>query len=162
MDRHSSKIIESRQVSSVDDLESYPLIDALALWRDIKGDRTFPSRNEFDPMTLRDHLGRIILIGVETDPQRFFFRLIGTYITEVLSRDMTGRYLDDVYEPRVLSILTEPLKAAIDQHEPVRSTGSMFHVRKGDILLETVDLPLSDNDRDVNRILRVVNFDGYQ
>ena len=58
--------------------------------------RTMPARADMEPKGFKRHLGFVSLIDVEPEPRRFRFRLVGTRLRDIYSRELTGRYLDEL------------------------------------------------------------------
>lgn len=63
-------------------------------WNSLRGDRPFPRRDEIDPSAFKKILPHIMLTGIEYDPFRVLYRLVGTEIVRFAKFDFTGRYLD--------------------------------------------------------------------
>jgi hypothetical protein len=79
--------------------DSDPRIERLlAYWRSIRPapDR-LPGRRNFEPTDLPDLLRWLWLVDVEHTPLRFRCRLFGTGHRDVLGRDFTGHWLDEVF-----------------------------------------------------------------
>jgi hypothetical protein len=66
------------RTASAADPELGDLSGLLQLWEDRRKDRPLPARADFDPMDLRQFLGRIVLFDVLQNSRRFRFRLVGT------------------------------------------------------------------------------------
>jgi hypothetical protein len=71
-----------------------------------------PSRQDIEPLDLREALGFISLIEIHRDPLRFFFRLDGTKQVELFQIDCTGRYLDECFGEDHLSIAQKSYQTA--------------------------------------------------
>ena len=127
-------------------------------WQTKRGSRRMPRRNDIDPIELRAQLGNIVLIDVEHDPLRLRYRLIGTKITEVMSRDSTGKYYDEIYPPDLLGNIYESFQWIIDNKAPLRTHGEAFYPDKNFYLYETLNLPLSEDDSTVNMVLGGLMF----
>lgn len=115
--------------------------------------RPMPRRSDIDPTEIPALLPHIALIGVEEEPQRLFFRLIGTHITNALDRDNTGRYFDEAYDAPILGDLLQLYGIVLKSKSPVRHFGKALHSDKKHRDYESVHLPLSDDGRTVNIIL---------
>jgi len=134
---------------------SSPLLtDLLRLWHDARGDRTMPARKDMDPLRLGPALlPHIMLIDVEHEPQpRFRWRLIGTHITTVLDRDMTGRYWDEIYQGKDLATLRLRADWVLQHRAPLRALGHATSHGQDFENLEALHLPLSDDDTTINMI----------
>lgn len=77
-------------------IESPFLRELHAYWLSRRGDRAFPGRADFEPLSVPAVLPHLILIAVERGPAtRFRVRLSGTFVDSVFGRAGTGRYLDE-------------------------------------------------------------------
>lgn len=134
---------------------SSPLLtDLLRLWHDARGGRAMPARKDMDPIKLGPALlPHIMLIDVEHEPQpRFRWRLIGTHITTVLDRDMTGRYWDEIYQGKDLATLRLRADWVLQHRAPLRALGHATSHGRDFENLEALHLPLSDDDTTINMI----------
>ena len=71
--------------------DSDRISDLFRVWDEIRGDRTMPSRRDFNPMAVPALLPYIFMDDVFRDPIRFRFRLVGTEIVRGIGFDPTGR-----------------------------------------------------------------------
>ena len=60
-----------------------------------------PARADIDPVDIHDMLPGIMIIDVVEDEgrRRFRFRLFGTSHVEFNQRDLTGKFIDEVFTP---------------------------------------------------------------
>ena len=70
----------------------------LAYWQSIRPapDR-LPGRQHVEPSDLAELLRWVWLVDVQREPPRFRYRLIGTGHRQVMGKDFTGRWIDDVF-----------------------------------------------------------------
>lgn len=139
--------------------EASPLHDMLALWQSKCRDDKLPGRNDFEVSELRSQLGWIVLIDVEHDPQRFRYRLIGSKITGLAGRDVTGQYFDQLYEADVASAATQSYRRIVQTRRPTRVLASLYHADRGHLTFEAIDLPLSSDGLTVDMIMVRSVFD---
>ncbi len=148
-------------VISVEDLdpglncESPVLVDLLQFWHEVKGKRPMPARVDMDPLKMGAKLlPHILLIDVEHEPEvRYRWRLIGTHITTVLNRDMTGAYWDEIYDGKSLATLRLRADWVLQHRKPVRATGHATSQGREFETLEALHLPLSNDGTKVNMII---------
>jgi hypothetical protein len=138
--------------------DSLELKEMLALWEKRRGDRPVPARSDFDSVDLIRFGGRILLIDVEYAPRRYRFRLIGTFAVEMLKRDMTGRYLDELYPGEQYRELVKSLEYCIDKKRPMRTQTRMVYADREHILAEVLDMPLSSDGETVDMIWKAVDY----
>lgn len=122
-------------------------------WKSKLAGRPMPRRSDIDPTEIPALLPHISLIGVEEEPLRLFFRLIGTHITDSLGRNYTGLYFDEAYDEPMLGDLLRLYSIVLKSKAPVRHFGKALHSDKKHRDYESVHLPLSDDGRTVNIIL---------
>ena len=134
------------------------LSNALELWHQKCAGRDLPSRRDFAIEDLGPFLGSIALIDVEQEPLRFRYRLIGTGITEMLGRDSTGKYIDQVYDKDFYPKAVGSYTYVLDHRRPVRAFGNMIHAHKGHIGFVALDAPLSTDGRVIDMIIKFVSF----
>lgn len=132
-------------------------------WNEARGDRAMPARGDLDPLRMpRALLPHILLIDLEAGPtQRFRWRLIGTHVTQIVGRDATGQYWDEIYEPRVLRTLSSGPRWAMENRQPVRSLGTAPIDDRSYLKSENLDLPLSSNGETVDMIMVVTDFNQH-
>ncbi|MBL6952396.1 MAG: PAS domain-containing protein [Alphaproteobacteria bacterium] len=127
-------------------------------WDEKRGQRVMPSRGDIDPMDIVGHLGNIVLIDVERAPFRLRYRLIGTEITEVMQRDSTGKYYDEIYPPELLEKIYASFHWIFANKAPLRTHGEAFYPDRNIYGYETLNLPLSNDGEVINMILGVLAF----
>jgi hypothetical protein len=66
-------------------------------WNTIRGQRPFPTRDEIEPADLIPVLPHLMLVGLEYEPFRVRYRLVGTEIVRYAKLDFTGRYADALH-----------------------------------------------------------------
>lgn len=120
-------------------------------------DGRLPSRASIDPAELPKLLPHIFLVGVERDPLRFRFRLIGTQVCSWAGRDMTGRYTDDPeYGPRG-PIVSQQYAEVVAQRCPLYSEQPAARPDRGYIYYDRIVLPLASDGKAVDLLLCAVD-----
>lgn len=89
---------------------------------------------------------------------RLRWRLIGTALTRLVERDMTGHWWHDIYEPKVLAKMMTGLDVLFKERRPIRSIGTAPLEGKKHLRLETVTMPLSDNGQDINMLFAASEY----
>jgi hypothetical protein len=69
----------------------------LQYWNAARGARDFPARDDIDPSALKPLLPHIMMLSVEYNPFRAYYRLVGTEIVRFAKFDFTGRYADALH-----------------------------------------------------------------
>ena len=71
------------------------LVGLHGYWDSKRAGRLMPSRDEIDAAEIPQVMPSVMLCDVELGPLRFRYRLVGTRVTELVHRDVTGRYIDE-------------------------------------------------------------------
>jgi hypothetical protein len=150
--------LDWRNLVEFQSFKSVLLPRLLALWQSRIIDGGLPSRKSFSASELIQFGGRIALIEVQQDPERFRFRLIGTYITEKLGRDSTGMYLDELYDRDKYDLAVEGYRHCVRHRTPAAAKGSMVHAGKDFVTFEAIDLPLASDGVNVDLIIKGTDF----
>jgi hypothetical protein len=115
--------------------------------------RAMPRRSDIEPTEIPSLLPHIALVGVESEPLRLFFRLIGTHITESLGRDNTGKYFDETFQDQMLEDVMQVYGMVLQARKPIRHFGRAQYSAKDFRDYESVHLPLSEDGWTVTMIL---------
>lgn len=94
-------------------------------------------------------LPRVLLIDAIDGGTRFRFRLIGTALTAIAERDVTGRFLDELYPPDVYAKFKASLVWVMRERRPVRVVDTFEFSGKEFIGYEAMVAPLADGGTDV-------------
>lgn len=135
---------------------SHPLLKCLlSIYKEAKGARLMPSRQELDPIDLPTALlPNLLLIDVEAGPSlRFRWRLIGTTITRIMGRDSTGKFWDELYDADVLSALSETSTWVVENRRPLRTVTRAPIEERNFQVSENLELPLSEDGVTVSMIM---------
>jgi hypothetical protein len=127
-------------------------------WDGKRGDRTMPSRADIDPLEMKSWLAGIALIDIKRDharPERYElrYRLIGTQLTKLRGRDVTGMRVEIGYFGANLDAALENYRLVIEERTPVydwdRTPSPDGFAREGETLL----LPLAADGETVDMVL---------
>lgn len=140
------------------------LQEALKTWNELRGERPMPSPADIDPLKLPPQvLPHVSLLDIDYGSERRFrWRLIGTYLTNVLGRDSTGLYWDQIYDAQAMKELGKGPKWVIEHKRPVRNLGSAHYVNKSYLRTERLDMPLSIDGTRVDRLFICTAFGTQQ
>jgi hypothetical protein len=147
----------SRTLDSSLRFESTELVAALGLWESKRIGNELPARSDFSHDDFRQFMGNIVLVDVETDPRRYRYRLIGSNVTELVERDMTGRYLDDIYGEPDFRKVVHSFSTIMENRQPIRGYSDVSHARKGHIHVEVLDAPLASDGVNTDMIIKFVS-----
>jgi len=136
-------------------LKPVVLVELLEIWRSQRGTDVMPQWSVFDPLDIpAATLPHLYLIDVlETKPPRLRWRLLGTHTTEMLGRDNTGKYFDELYPPEDARDMAAPVFLIQEERVPLRLTGQSLFAGKDWIHYECLYLPYAGNTQSVAMIV---------
>lgn len=131
-------------------------------WLEKRGGRRMPSRQDIDPLELRDVLGDLGLLDVEPggsgEPQRFRYRLIGTNMVEFFGRDFTGEYVEESKTGEYARKLGELYRDCAAHRVPMYWQGVFEYQNRTHWRVRRLLLPLSTDGETVDMILFSTTF----
>jgi hypothetical protein len=122
-------------------------------WDRKRGGAPAPARADIDPVEVPRLLGNILICEVQDAPRDFIFRLFGTALVEAVGRDLTGERFSTLFPKSVAPDIVREYKAVAENFVPVISRKDAHWANKSHIRYERLLLPLSDDGKNVNRIL---------
>src|SRR5712692_1363843 len=126
--------------------DAYPdLARVHAYWAQKRQARFAPRRADIDPADLIENLPRIMLADVLTEPLDFRYRLSGTGITDVHSKNMTGKSPLDLMPPAFGELIYGHYCAVVGRREP---------------MLHLIVLDIDQRERSYARLLLPLSEDG--
>jgi hypothetical protein len=128
-------------------------------WSGKRREGLLPGRRDIDPLELPRHLlPRVVLLDVirEAGACRFRFRLAGTGYVEVLGRDPTGVFYEEIAPSAQAQLVIGVMQRIVDTREPVFFTGPLTLPRKEYSMVKRLGLPLAQDGRTVDMILALV------
>jgi len=129
-------------------------------WNDLRGDRPFPSRDDVDPGAIKSLLPHIMLSGIEYNPFRVFYRLVGTEIVRFAKFDFTGCYADALHFQDVEGTdWSMYYRAVVEARRP--GIGLTHWTVSGDLerWIEFVICPLSSDGRVIDRCIAAEDYE---
>ncbi len=132
--------------------------DLVEIWHAKRDGRCMPARADLGPFDLKAYLGNLTLVDVESDPQRFRYRLVGTNITAIVKRDATGCYFEDIYTDRLLETAIAVNAWVVRERASLRIFSRTGDVRNDVYTYDGVLLPLSADGERVNMVLGALLF----
>lgn len=133
---------------------------ALDHWYDIRATRKMARPEDLDaaqiPLSVLPH---VALLDIEYGPEKKFrWRLIGSAVTGVLQRDLTGRYWDDLYADGAFNLFAEPANRVLQSRAPLRFTAKAHVVGRELYKAEHIYMPMSRDDERVDRLFGISVF----
>lgn len=152
---------EDTRLTLIEDIEALDpsLKEMAAYWNAERGGRAMPSPAAFTPARLpRELLPYTTIAEIQRDPLDFRFRLIGTGIVEMAGVDRTNVLGSELYDEGTFREALEILRALMSEPRPIAFSGAMTWLDRGYRRFQTLDLPLSFDGAEVDRILAINVF----
>ncbi|MBL9034140.1 MAG: PAS domain-containing protein [Rhodospirillaceae bacterium] len=120
-----------------------------------RGARAIASRNDIDPVEIREFLPYVVLVDIQADPLRVFYRLVGTRIAEFYG-EFTGtwmheRKISDAYR----GIAERIYRTLLESKAPVFGVTEMRTRYDAVVSYEWGYFPLSSDGRNVTGGLEI-------
>ncbi len=138
------------------------VLKMLAYWEGKRNGRAMPQRSDIDPAEMVGMLPNIILVDVVDDDRHFVYRLVGTGEVQLRGHDPTGKSVRDGYFAATPEAAEARYRRVVESRAPYYEEDN-FQVVDRYICEANLFLPLSDDDRTVNKIMVFsINRDLYR
>jgi hypothetical protein len=129
----------------------------LAYWDGLRDGAAMPLAHRFDILGVRDLAGLLHLLEVleESGRTRFRFRVYGTAVARYNTRDLTGRYVDEITPPEWQAAFAADLEDIRRTRQPCWSRSDAQY-DFGWVAFWRLGCPLADADGRIARILFAV------
>jgi hypothetical protein len=135
------------------DSGGYPDIDRLlAYWRAKKGDRTFPSRADIDPLEFTRALPRVMMVEVSYDPLEFRYRVAGTGLFAMHGQELTGKLARELDPPEFGALIHRHYTEVIERRAPILHLIELT-VNHLATSYARIILPLSSDGQTIDRLM---------
>jgi len=130
-------------------------------WQELRGTRIAPARSDIDPAKLRAYLGYLCILEVCHEPADFIFSLFGSGIADFLHRDLSRRSVRDFQPAKLGQYIFEQLCNTVESRVPtVYRVEVAYDNPSRTSASYRLNLPLSDDGENINRILTYTRFDA--
>lgn len=128
--------------------------DFYTYWQSLAARRgAIPLREDFDPAAIPALLPHIFIVEKIKDTGRFFFRLSGTGIREVMGSENTNHFLDELLHGEDLEAVSEMFDQVLTQGVCVRSIEGLTYSDRSYLRVEIVRLPLCKGEGDCRLVV---------
>jgi hypothetical protein len=129
-------------------------------WNALRGDRPFPTREQIEPSAIKPLLPHIMMTGIEYDPFRVFYRLVGTEIVRFAKFDFTGCYADAMkFQDDEGDDWSIYYRSVVEARQP--GVGLVHWTVAGNLQrwIEFVICPLSSDGRVIDRCIAAEDYE---
>lgn len=127
-------------------------------WQSKGWPERLPRREDLDPFDVPALMPQIVLLDVRREPRDFFYRVIGTGVTEHLSKDWTGTWMSEIEHQRPPSRIWENCDKVVESKVPALSCVPYVGPHADFLYGEDVILPLGNERGDVEKLLVFVAY----
>lgn len=104
-----------------------------ALWRGLRrGQSDIPFADDLKPAALSAQAGRVLLLDVFENPERFRFSLLGGDLLMPQDRALSGKFIDEAELPPPLAFLRAQASATVEARAPTCHSGRLLLPMWGD------------------------------
>jgi hypothetical protein len=154
-----SDVFQTFDPSAVPQLHSKRCALLVNYWNALRGERSFPSREDIDPGAMKGILPHIMMTNIEHDPFRVFYRLVGTEVVRFAKFDFTGRYADALkFQDDVGEDWSVYYRDVVDARRP--GVGLVHWTVAGGLRrwIEFVICPLSSDGKVIDRCIAAEDY----
>jgi hypothetical protein len=112
-----------------------------------------PLREDVDPGAVTQLLPHIFIVEKRADSGRFFFRLSGTGIRNVMGFENTNHFLDELLRGDDLQAVSEMFEQVLSQGVCIRSIEGLTYSDRSYLRAEIVRLPLRRSPGDCSLVI---------
>ena len=128
--------------------------DFYAYWQHLAQRRGgIPLRDDIDPADALPLLPHIFIVEKIKDTDRFFFRLSGTGIREIMGAENTNHFLDELLHGEDLATVSAMFDQVLEEAVGIRSIEGLTYSDRSYLRVEIVRLPLCKSNGDCRLIL---------
>ena len=127
-------------------------------WKQKRGSRRMPARDDIDPSEIAKILPHIFLLDVRAEPLDFRYRLIGTKMDEHMMGAYTGLWMSEIPHQKPPSRIWASCRQVVESRQPLSSDTPYVGKHKEFLTTEDLIMPLSDDGEQVNMLFVTVGF----
>jgi len=112
-----------------------------------------PRRRDLDPAEIPRLLPHLFIVERVAESGRYFFRLSGTAIREIMGFENTNNHLDELLRGEDLKTVSQMFTQVMDEGVCIRSIEGLTYSDRSFVRVEILRLPLKGNDGDSRFVL---------
>lgn len=142
----------------IEDIPQKELKDFFQFWKNLVEQYEYPSREDFSPQDIMEHLSLVSMVDVEKDTNRFKVRLCGSGITERIGWEATGQFLDEMENTEDL---LERYNWVVENKKPYYLYMKNYLFTESEFpVIGLLAVPFFDSEKNVNLILFRMIFEN--
>jgi hypothetical protein len=133
---------------------------ALDYWDSKRAGRHMPARRDIDPTEMSHLLPHVVLIDVQREPLDFRYRLMGTAVAARLGSDYTGERFSALPHQAHGTPVWKTAVRILEEKRPIVSHIAYVGTTRWVSNYRDLSMPLSEDDRTVNMIFGILQFEN--
>jgi hypothetical protein len=129
----------------------------LGHWRNLCGDRDFPSFADLDPAEIPDMWQNCFILEVCSGTEAPVFRAIGEELAAKAGRQLIGRTVRDAPMDFLPGVAVAHIGEVLEKSAPVSRGGEFLKQDGTKVLYRSILLPMSDDGETISGILGAAN-----
>jgi len=131
-------------------------------WRSIRTARVLPSREDVELLDIGALMPNVMIVEFEQDPFRVKYRLVGTRVVEMSGFEFTGKYLDEIVFPDVLTEFERAYRQLVKGRRPMLGRTECVTPTEEQNAHDVGVFPLSSDGRTVDMALVIECYDELE
>lgn len=138
-------------------MERRLVLRLLAQWRQLCGERAFPSFADVDPGRMADMWPNCFVLDVAGHAENPVFRTIGADLADRIDVDLVDKRATDAPENTLVSVAVSYVDEVLRKKVPISRGGEFFKSDDVRVLYRSILLPMSDDGETVSGLLGAAN-----
>ncbi len=133
------------------------VLQMLAYWRKLRGDRTFPSFEDVDPRAIAEIWVNVFVLDLAGYPDNPLFRLVGDSFTAFTGSPLRNIRISEVPANTLAAKSVSYYREVIEMGVPISRGGEFVKSDWTKVLYRSVILPMSDDGATISGLLGAAN-----
>ena len=138
-------------------IERRLVLRLLAHWRELCGERAFPSFADVDPGRMADMWPNCFVLDVVGHAENPVLRTIGTDLADRIDADLVDKRGTDAPENSLVSVAMSYVDEVLRKKVPISRGGEFFKPHGVRVLYRSILLPMSDDGETISGLLGAAN-----
>lgn len=138
-------------------MERRLVLRLLAHWRELCGERAFPSFADIDPDQMPNMWANCLVLDCVGHAENPVFRTIGKDLADRIDMDLVDRFVADAPEKTLIAVTVAYAGEVLRKKVPISRGGEYFNSDGVRVLYRSILLPMSDDGETVSGLLGAAN-----
>lgn len=138
-------------------MERRLVLRLLAHWRELCGERAFPSFADVDPGRMTTMWAKCLVLDFVGHAENPVFRTIGTDLADLIDIDLVDKHISEAPGNTLVSAAVSYASEVLRKKVPISRGGEFFRSDGVRVLYRSILLPMSDDGETVSGLLGAAN-----